>query len=208
MSKFDVKNSEGTKVAEAELAAEVYGIEPNLHVMHHIVTCQQACWRQGTQSAKTRSEVSGGGKKPWRQKGTARARQGSTRSPQWRHGGVVFAPKPRSYAKRMNNKEVKLAMRSALSAKVRDNELVLVDNYGFEKPSTKAAVAMLKALGLEDKRLTIIVREDDINAYLSFRNIPKTFIITPNEANTYDLVNNGALLMPADVATHFGEVLA
>ena len=208
MSKFDVKNSEGTKVAEAELAAEVYGIEPNLHVMHHIVTCQQACWRQGTQSAKTRSEVSGGGKKPWRQKGTGRARQGSTRSPQWRHGGVVFAPKPRSYAKRMNNKEVKLAMRSALSAKVRDNELVLVDNYGFEKPSTKAAVAMLKALGLEGKRLTIIVREDDINAYLSFRNIPKTFIITPNEANIYDLVNNGALLMPADVATHFGEVLA
>lgn len=208
MSKFDVKNSEGTKVAEAELAAEVYGIEPNLHVMHHIVTCQQACWRQGTQSAKTRSEVSGGGKKPWRQKGTGRARQGSTRSPQWRHGGVVFAPKPRSYAKHMNNKEVKLAMRSALSAKVRDNELVLVDNYGFEKPSTKAAVAMLKALGLEGKRLTIIVREDDINAYLSFRNIPKTFIITPNEANTYDLVNNGALLMPADVATHFGEVLA
>ncbi|EGX68981.1 50S ribosomal protein L4 [Collinsella tanakaei] len=208
MSKFDVKNSEGTKVAEAELAAEVYGIEPNLHVMHHIVTCQQACWRQGTQSAKTRSEVSGGGKKPWRQKGTGRARQGSTRSPQWRHGGVVFAPKPRSYAKRMNNKEVKLAMRSALSAKVRDNELVLVDDYGFEKPSTKAAVAMLKALGLEGKRLTIIVREDDINAYLSFRNIPKTFIITPNEANTYDLVNNGALLMPADVATHFGEVLA
>lgn len=208
MSKFDVKNSEGTKVAEAELAAEVYGIEPNLHVMHHIVTCQQACWRQGTQSAKTRSEVSGGGKKPWRQKGTGRARQGSTRSPQWRHGGVVFAPKPRSYAKRMNNKEVKLAMRSALSAKVRDNELVLVDNYGFEKPSTKAAVAMLKALGLEGKRLTIIVRKDDINAYLSFRNIPKTFIITPNEANTYDLVNNGALLMPADVATHFGEVLA
>ena len=208
MSKFDVKNSEGTKVAEAELAAEVYGIEPNLHVMHHIVTCQQACWRQGTQSAKTRSEVSGGGKTPWRQKGTGRARQGSTRSPQWRHGGVVFAPKPRSYAKRMNNKEVKLAMRSALSAKVRDNELVLVDNYGFEKPSTKAAVAMLKALGLEGKRLTIIVREDDINAYLSFRNIPKTFIITPNEANTYDLVNNGALLMPADVATHFGEVLA
>ena len=208
MSKFDVKNSEGTKVAEAELAAEVYGIEPNLHVMHHIVTCQQACWRQGPPSAKTRSEVSGGGKKPWRQKGTGRARQGSTRSPQWRHGGVVFAPKPRSYAKRMNNKEVKLAMRSALSAKVRDNELVLVDNYGFEKPSTKAAVAMLKALGLEGKRLTIIVREDDINAYLSFRNIPKTFIITPNEANTYDLVNNGALLMPADVATHFGEVLA
>ena len=208
MSKFEVMNSEGKKATEAELAPEVYGIEPNIHVMHHIVKCQQACWRQGTQSAKGRSEVSGGGKKPWRQKGTGRARQGSTRAPQWRHGGVVFAPKPRSYAKRMNAKEVKLAMRSALSAKVRDNELGLVDDYAFEKPSTKAAVAMLKALGLEGKRLTIIVRDEDINAYLSFRNVPKTFIITPDEANTYDLLNNGALLMTADIAAHFGEVLA
>ena len=208
MSKFEVMNSEGKKATEAELAPEVYGIEPNIHVMHHIVKCQQACWRQGTQSAKGRSEVSGGGKKPWRQKGTGRARQGSTRAPQWRHGGVVFAPKPRSYAKRMNAKEVKLAMRSALSAKVRDNELVLIDDYAFEKPSTKAAVAMLKALGLEGKRLTIIVRDEDINAYLSFRNVPKTFIITPDEANTYDLLNNGALLMTADIAAHFGEVLA
>ena len=208
MSKFEVMNSEGKKATEAELAPEVYGIEPNIHVMHHIVKCQQACWRQGTQSAKGRSEVSGGGRKPWRQKGTGRARQGSTRAPQWRHGGVVFAPKLRSYAKRMNAKEVKLAMRSALSAKVRDNELVLVDDYAFEKPSTKAAVAMLKALGLEGKRLTIIVRDEDINAYLSFRNVPKTFIITPDEANTYDLLNNGALLMTADIAAHFGEVLA
>lgn len=208
MSKFEVKNAEGKQVAEAELADAVYGIEPNIHVMHHIVKCQQACWRQGTQSTKGRSEVSGGGKKPWRQKGTGRARQGSIRTAQWRGGGVIFGPKPRTYVKRMNNKEVKLAMRSALSAKLRDNELVLVDDYGFEKPSTKAAVAMLKALGIEGKRLTIIVREDDINAYLSFRNIPKTFIITPAEANTYDLVNNGALLMPADIAAHFGEVLA
>lgn len=208
MSKFEVKKAEGKQVAEAELADAVYGIEPNIHVMHHIVKCQQACWRQGTQSTKGRSEVSGGGKKPWRQKGTGRARQGSIRAAQWRGGGVIFGPKPRTYVKRMNNKEVKLAMRSALSAKLRDNELVLVDDYGFEKPSTKAAVAMLKALGIEGKRLTIIVREDDINAYLSFRNIPKTFIITPAEANTYDLVNNGALLMPADIAAHFGEVLA
>ena len=208
MSKFEVKNSEGSKAAEVELAEGVYGIEPNIHVMHHIVKCQMAGWRQGTQSAKGRSEVSGGGKKPWRQKGTGRARQGSIRAPQWRHGGVVFAPKPRSYAKRMNNKEVKLAMRSALSAKVRDNELVLVDDYGFEKPSTKAGVAMLKALGIEGKRITIVVRPDDVNAYLSFRNIPKTLILTPNEVKAYDLVNNGALLMPADIATHFGEVLA
>lgn len=208
MSKYDIKNVEGQAAGQADLSDDVFGIEPNIPVIHQVVVCQDACLRQGTHSTKNRHEVSGGGRKPWRQKGTGRARQGSIRAAQWRHGGVVFGPKPRTYYKRMNNKEVKLAMRSALSAKLADNELVLVDDYGFEKPSTKAAVAMLKALGLEGKRLTIIVREDDINAYLSFRNIPKTFIITPSEANTYDLINNGALVMPADVANHFGEVLA
>lgn len=154
------------------------------------------------------TEVAGGGRKPWRQKGTAVP----ARVPSVLPSGVTVAlsspPSPGSYAKRMNNKEVKLAMRSALSAKLADGELVLVDDYGFEKPSTKAAVAMLKALGLEGKRLTIIVRDEDVNAYLSFRNIPKTFIITADEANTYDLVNNNAVLMPADIAAHFGEVLA
>ena len=208
MLKTNVYNMSGELVGEIELAEAVFGITPNESVVHDVVKNHLANKRQGTQSALTRAEVSGGGRKPWRQKGTGRARQGSTRAPQWRHGGVVFAPKPRSYAKRMNAKEVKLAMRSALSAKVRDNELVLVDDYAFEKPSTKAAVAMLKALGLEGKRLTIIVRDEDINAYLSFRNVPKTFIITPDEANTYDLLNNGARLMTADIAAHFGEVLA
>ena len=198
----------GKQVGEIELSDAIFGIEPNEAVVHDVVKNHLANCRQGTQSSLTRAEVSGGGIKPWRQKGTGRARQGSIRAAQWRHGGVVFAPKPRSYAKRMNNKEVKLAMRSALSAKLADGELVLVDDYGFEKPSTKAAVAMLKALGLEGKRLTIIVRDEDVNAYLSFRNIPKTFIITADEANTYDLVNNNAVLMPADIAAHFGEVLA
>ena len=198
----------GKQVGEIERSDAIFGIEPNAAVVHDVVKNHLANCRQGTQSSLTRAEVSGGGIKPWRQKGTGRARQGSIRAAQWRHGGVVFAPKPRSYAKRMNAKEVKLAMRSALSAKVRANELVLVDAYAFEKPSTKAAGAMLKALGLEGKRLTIIVRDEDINAYLSFRNVPKTFIITPDEANTYDLLNNGALLMTADIAAHFGEVLA
>lgn len=208
MATIDIKDVAGKTVKSVELNDAVFGIEPNIHVMHTVVRAYRAGLRQGTANTKTRGEVRGGGKKPWRQKGTGRARQGSIRAGQWRHGGVIHGPKPRLYTKRMNNKEVKLAMRSALSAKVRDNELVLVDDYGFEKPSTKAAVAMLKALGLEGKRLTIIVRDDDINAFLSFRNIPKTFIITPSEANTYDLINNGALLMPADVAAHFGEVLA
>ena len=208
MSTIKVVSMTGAEVGTVELNDAIFGVEPNMSVVHEVVKNHLANCRQGTQSALTRAEVSGGGRKPWRQKGTGRARQGSIRAAQWRHGGVVFAPKPRSYAKRMNNKEVKLAMRSALSAKLADGELVLVDDYGFEKPSTKAAVAMLKALGLEGKRLTIIVRDEDVNAYLSFRNIPKTFIITADEANTYDLVNNNAVLMPADIAAHFGEVLA
>lgn len=208
MPKIALTNMQGANVGEIELADGIFAVPMNEPVVHQVIVAQLANKRQGTQSALGRTEVAGGGRKPWRQKGTGRARQGSIRAAQWRHGGVVFAPKPRSYAKRMNNKEVKLAMRSALSAKLADGELVLVDDYGFEKPSTKAAVAMLKALGLEGKRLTIIVRDEDVNAYLSFRNIPKTFIITADEANTYDLVNNNAVLMPADIAAHFGEVLA
>lgn len=208
MATIDIKDAKGEKTGTAELNPSVFGIEPNVPVMHLAVRAQRASWRQGTHDTKTRGEVRGGGKKPWRQKGTGRARQGTIRAPQWAGGGTVFGPHPRSYAFHVNKKEVKLAMRSALSAKLADGELVLVDDYGFEKPSTKAAVAMLKALGLEGKRLTIIVRDEDVNAYLSFRNIPKTFIITADEANTYDLVNNNAVLMPADIAAHFGEVLA
>lgn len=208
MPTVKVYKMDGSVAGEMQLSDKIFGAEYNEPLIHQAVVTRLANERQGTKSTLTRTEVRGGGAKPWRQKGTGRARQGSIRAAQWRHGGVVFAPKPRSYAKRMNNKEVKLAMRSALSAKLADGELVLVDDYGFEKPSTKAAVAMLKALGLEGKRLTIIVRDEDVNAYLSFRNIPKTFIITADEANTYDLVNNNAVLMPADIAAHFGEVLA
>ena len=208
MAKFEVKNSEGKKVAEAELAAEVYGIEPNIHVMHHIVKCQMASWRQGTQSAKGRSEVSGGGKKPWRQKGTGRARQGSIRAAQWRHGGVVFAPKPRSYAKRMNNKEVKLAMRSALSAKLADGELFIVKDMDFEKPCTKDAVALIKALGLEGKRICVVIGNEDIEAFLSFRNIPEVNILPVGDINTYELVDNKALVIAEPCLARIEEVLA
>ncbi len=208
MTKYDIKNAQGEKVAEAELADAVYGVEPNLHLMHHIIKCQLANWRQGTRAVKGRSQVSGGGKKPWRQKGTGRARQGSIRAPQWVGGGTWNTIQPKVYNKRTNNKEVKAAMRSALSAKVRDNELVLVDSYAFTQPRTKDAVAMLKALGAEGKRLTIVVNDEDINAFLSLRNIPKTLVLTPGEVTCYDLVNNGALVMTADIANHFGEVLA
>ena len=208
MSKIELKNAEGKAAGTVELDSSVYGIEPNIHVMHHIVKCQQACWRQGTQSAKGRSEVSGGGAKPWRQKGTGRARQGSIRATQWVGGGVPFGPTPRSHNRRLNNKEIKLAMRGVLSGKLRDNELVIVDDYGFEKPSTKQAVALLKALGLEGKRVTLVVSDDDIYTYLSFRNVETVRVIGVGEASTHSLIDNAALVLSSAVAKKLEEVLA
>ena len=208
MSKYAIKNAEGAQVAEAELADGVFGIEPNIPVIHQVVVCQDSCARQGTHSVKNRHEVSGGGVKPYRQKGTGRARQGSIRAGQWTGGGVIFGPTPRSHAKRINNKMVKLAMRSVLSGKVADGELVLVDSLSFEKPSTKQAVALLAALGISEKRVTVVVSDDDVNAYLSFRNLKKVNVIGVSEANTRNLIDNGALVMTADIAKKLEEVLA
>lgn len=207
MSKFELKNAQGSKAGEVELVDSVYGIEPNVGVMHQVVRSLRAGWRQGTHATKSRGMVSGGGKKPWRQKGTGRARQGSTRSPQWVGGGVVFGPQPRSYKFHVNNKEVKLAMRSALSAKLRDEQLVLVEDFGFTKPSTKEAVAFLKSLGLENKKVFVVIDEEDDNAFLSFRNIPGVFALPPRFVTTYDLIDNECLLMTGKIAEHFGEVL-
>ena len=208
MSKYEIKNTEGKKVGDADLSADVYGIEPNIPVVHQVVTCQAASWRQGTHATKNRHEVSGGGVKPYRQKGTGRARQGSIRAGQWTGGGVIFGPTPRSHARRVNSKMVKLAMRSVLSGKVADSELVLVDNLEFDTPSTKQAVAVLKALGLENKRVTLLVPDDDINTYLSFRNLKKVSIFGVSEATTRSLIDNAALVMSADIAKQLGEVLA
>lgn len=208
MSKIEIKNMEGKKAGTAELSSDVFGIEPNIAVMHHVVTCQQACLRQGTHATKNRSAVSGGGIKPWRQKGTGRARQGSIRAPQWTGGGTVFGPQPHSHAKRVNNKEVKLAMRSALSGKLRDSELVVVDEWKFDEPQTKKAQAMLDALKLADKRVTVVVPDDDINTYLSFRNIKKVRVIGVGEATCHNLTDNVALIMSQDTAKHLEEVLA
>ena len=208
MSTCAIKNVEGAEVGQAELSSDVFGIEPNIPVVHQVVTCQDSTARQGTHSTKNRHEVSGGGRKPWRQKGTGRARQGSTRAGQWVGGGVIFGPTPRDHVKRINNKMVKLAMRSALSGKLADSELVILDELTFEKPSTKAAVAVLKALGLEGTRVTIVVPDDDVNTYLSFRNVQKVTVIAQSEATTRALVDNGALVMTAAMAQSFGEVLA
>lgn len=208
MSSIDVKNMAGETVSTAELADAIYGIEPNIPVVHKVVTVQAACRRQGTHSTKNRAAVSGGGVKPFRQKGTGRARQGTIRAPQMVGGGVVFGPTPHSYARRANKKEVKLAMRSVLSGKLADSELVLLDNVAFEKPSTKAAAAMIKALGLDSKRVTVVVDDEDVTSYLSLRNLPNVLVIGQSEANTEYLIDNGALVMPVAVAKYFEEVLA
>ena len=208
MSKYDIKNVEGQAAGQADLSDDVFGIEPNIPVIHQVVVCQNACLRQGTHSTKNRHEVSGGGRKPWRQKGTGRARQGSIRAAQWTGGGVVFGPTPRDHSKRINKKMVKLAMRSVLSGKVADSELVLVDALSFEKPSTKQAKAVLDALGVSGKRVTVVIPDDDVNSYLSFRNLEKVNCIAVSEANTRNLIDNGALVMTTAIAKQLEEVLA
>ena len=208
MSKYDIKNVEGQAADQADLSDDVFGIEPDSPVSHPVVVCQDACLRQGTHSTKNRHEVSGGGRKPWRQKGTGRARQGSIRAAQWTGGGVVFGPTPRDHSKRINKKMVKLAMRSVLSGKVADSELVLVDALSFEKPSTKQAKAVLDALGVSGKRVTVVIPDDDVNSYLSFRNLERVNCIAVSEANTRNLIDNGALVMTTAIAKQLEEVLA
>ncbi|MDO4404603.1 MAG: 50S ribosomal protein L4 [Atopobiaceae bacterium] len=208
MSNIEVKNVEGQAAGTVELSSDVFGIEPNIPVVHQVVVAFQASLRQGTHSVKNRHDVSGGGRKPYRQKGTGRARQGSTRAAQWTGGGVVFGPTPRSHVKRANNKMKKLAMRSVLSGKLADSELYLLDQLSFDEPSTKKAQAIINALGLADKRVTLVVNDDDVITYLSFRNIPKVEVIAISEANTLYLVDNAALVMTTDVAKQLEEVLS
>lgn len=207
MATIEIKDVSGKKVGSADLADAVFGVEPNTFAMHQVVRSQQAARRSGTHSTKTRGLVSGGGKKPWRQKGTGRARQGTTRAPQWAGGGVVFGPHPRSYAFKVPNKVVKLAMRSALSAKLADEAVYVIDGFGFDKPSTKQAAAVIKALGITG-RVTVVVANDDVNAMLSLRNLDRVRVITASEANTYDLVDNSAVLFTQPALTWLEGVLS
>ena len=208
MATIEIKDAKGAAAGTAELNASVFGIEPNVPVMHLVVRAQRASWRQGTHATRTRGMVRGGGKKPWRQKGTGRARQGTIRAPHWVGGGVVFGPTPRNHSIRVNNKEVKLAMRSALSAKLNDGELVVVKDFDFEAPSTKEAKAVLAALGLENKRVTIMIPSDDINTYLSFRNIYDVTMVPVNEVNTYEILDNKTLVLTESAVKYIEEVLA
>jgi len=207
MATIDIKTAEGKKASTVELADSVFGIEPNVPVMHQVVRMQRASWRAGTHQTKTRGMVSGGGKKPFRQKGTGRARQGTIRAPHWRGGGVVFGPHPRSYAFKVNKKEIKLAIRSALSAKLADEQLIVVDKFDFEKPCTKDAVAVLKALEVEG-RCTIVVNDENVNAFLSFRNIPTVDIVPSGYENVYELLDNKFLIFEEEALRKLEEAMA
>src|SRR3954447_364112 len=178
MASVTVKTPAGADAGTLDLDETTFGIEPNVPVMHQVVTAQLAARRAGTQSTKTRAEVRGGGAKPWKQKGTGRARQGSIRSPQWKGGGVALGPKPRSYAQRTPKKMIKLALRSALSDRAADDKVVVVDGWGFDAPSTKSATAALSALGL-DGRVVIVLGPDDIAAAKSFRNLQSVHLLEP-----------------------------
>ena len=207
MATIEVKNTTGKKVGTADLADGVFGIAPNTFAMHQVVRSQLAARRAGTHATKTRGFVSGGGRKPYRQKGTGRARAGSTRSGLWKGGGVIFGPNPRSYAFKVPNKVVKLAMRSALSAKHSEGVLYVIDGFELAEPSTKRAAEVLKNLGIAG-RVTVVVSNDDTNALLSLRNIPAARAITASEANTYDLVDNTAVLITKPALTWLEGVLS
>ena len=207
MPKVDVYNMQGKKVSDVELSAAVFGIEPNETVVHSVLVNYLANQRQGTQSTKTRAEVRGGGRKPWRQKGTGRARQGSIRAPQWIKGGIALGPKPRSYKYRVNRKEKQLAIRSLLSAKVLDNELTIVDKLEVEKPKTSIMVKALTDLKIEGKTL-IILAESNKNVLLSSRNIKGVKTIELNTINVFDLLNCNKLVLTLDTVKKLEEVYA
>ena len=183
------RSTEGADLGEVELEPSIFGIEPNQDVLHQVVTAQLAAARSGTQSTKTRAEVRGGGAKPFRQKGTGRARQGSTRSPQWVGGGVALGPKPRSYAQKTPKKMIQLALRSALSDRAAQGRVALVDEWPFDLPSTKAAVASLEALGLSG-RVLVVLGDEDGYADRSFGNLPHVQTMVAGELNAYDILVN------------------
>ncbi len=203
MSNIQVVNMAGQQVGEIELNDAVFGIEPNAAVMHDVVVNFLANQRQGTQSALTRAEVSGGGRKPWRQKGTGHARQGSTRAPQWRHGGIVFAPKPRTYRYTLNKKVRRLAMKSAFSAKVNENEMIVLDALTVEGYSTKTVVNMLKAVGADAKAL-IVLSENNAQIIKSAANIPGVKTALVNTLNVYDILNADKFIVVKDAVAQIG----
>jgi large subunit ribosomal protein L4 len=198
MASLTLKNASGKDAGSVDLDDAIFGLEPNVPLMHQVVTAQLAARRAGTQSAKTRAEVRGGGRKPYAQKGTGNARQGSIRAPQFAGGGVALAPKPRSYSQKTPKKMIKAALRSALSDRAAEGKVIVVDSYGIDAPKTKDAKALLAALDISGTVLVVVGR-DDANAALSFRNLPNVHVISPGELNTYDVLCNDWLIFSKDV---------
>ena len=209
MSSLALKNTAGAEVGTVELAADVFGIQPNVPVMHQVVVAQLAARRQGTQSTKTRAEVSGGGAKPFKQKGTGRARQGSTRAPHFSGGGVALGPKPRKYDPKTPTKMIRLALRSALSDRAAEGKVIVVDTWPWTTPSTKDAKAALAAIGAEGRVLVVLDRDDEVAAK-SFRNLTHVQVLARTELNTYDVLCNDVVVftqatLPADLSVKRGE---
>ena len=202
-----VLNMAGNQVGEVELKSEIFGIEPNMHVVHEVVKNHLANCRQGTQSALTRAEVSGGGKKPWRQKGTGHARQGSTRAPQWTHGGIVFAPKPRSYSYVLNKKVRRLALKSVLSAKASEGKIIVVDSIAMDSIKTKAFRGFLDAVNCDGKAV-VITPEVNENVVKSARNIPGVLTTTAKILSVYDILNAKYLVIDQSALAIIEEVFA
>ena len=205
MTKFQMIDMAGKSLEEIELSDDIFNVEINEHVVYLVVKNILANRRQGTQSAKTRAEVRGGGKKPWRQKGTDRARQGSIRSPQWRGGGIVFAPKPRSYRYTTPKKVRRLAMKSVLTAKVQEKELIVVDKFAMDAPKTKALRDALANMGAHEKAL-IVTANSNQNIVLSARNLPKTEVSTVGTLNVYDILKYDSLILTKDALDKIVEV--
>lgn len=207
MPKVALYNTKGDQVGEVELNDAVFGIEPNEAVVHEAVVMQLASLRRGTHSVKSRGEVQGGGRKPWKQKGTGRARAGTSRSPLWRKGGVIFGPKPRDYSYHIPRKKARLAVRSVLSAKVRDGEIIVLDQFTFTEPQTKQMVEVLANLKVAEKAL-VVTADLDVNVEKSARNIPGVKPLSAEGINVYDLVNYDKLLITKDAVARIEEVLS
>lgn len=206
MANVSVFNMEGKEVGSMELNDAVFGVEVNEHLVHMAVLQQLANKRQGTQKAKTRSEVSGGGRKPWRQKGTGHARQGSTRSPQWKGGGVVFAPTPRDYSFKLNKKEKRAALKSALTSRVNESKFIVIDDLKLDEVKTKKMAGALKALNAE--KALIVLKEDNANVVLSARNISTVKVSYINTINVYDILKYNTLVLSKDAVAAIEEVYA
>lgn len=207
MANVSVYNMEGSEVGNLDLKDEVFAVEVNEHLVHKAVVLQLANKRQGTQSAKTRSEVRGGGKKPWRQKGTGHARQGSTRAPQWTGGGVVFAPKPRNYSFKMNKKEKALAIKSALTSRVNEEKFLVLDELKFDEIKTKKMKAVLDNLKV-GKALVVVTGDANENVALSARNLPKVRLVNSNAINVYDILKYDTVVITKDAVVKIEEVYA